>query len=149
MSGCPRTDSKWWGWGANEKRTELTEAQLGPLRDELGADPSASREVPPIEAVKLPEARASAGCRRQRGGEGLLTDHEQRVRHSAGKSYPDLVRVRSGQIEHAPDAIVVPADRAARGASRRLRGEDVAVVPFGGGSSVVGGVEPRCGGRAR
>jgi alkyldihydroxyacetonephosphate synthase len=151
MTDCPRTDSKWWGWGANEKRLPLTEEQLAPLREELGVDADATTGVPAIEQVKLPEPTAlPAAIAAAVGEDAVLTDAEQRIRHAAGKSYPDLVRMRSGSLEHAPDAIVLPADsgqlEALLGA---CAGENVAVVPFGGGTSVVGGVEPRCGGRDR
>ena len=82
------------------------------------------------------------------GPEAISTDPEQRVRHSAGSSYPDLVNLRSGRLERAPDAVVCPADAAQiEAVLAACTADNVAVVPFGGGTSVVGGVEPRCGGR--
>jgi alkyldihydroxyacetonephosphate synthase len=104
---------------------------------------------PPITDVKLPDIRPLPASIAAAVGEGaVLTDPEQRVRHSAGSSYPDLVRLRSGALEHAPDAIVLPADsRQLEAVLGACSAEDVAVVPFGGGTSVVGGVEPRSGGR--
>ena len=65
------------------------------------------------------------------------------MEHAAGRSYPDLVRLRSGEGLSAPDAVLAP------GSAEQVRAvldvcarERVAVVPFGGGTSVVGGVEP-------
>jgi alkyldihydroxyacetonephosphate synthase len=80
------------------------------------------------------------------GADSILDSNEQRIRRAAGKSYPDLVRMRSGRLERAPDAIVIPADAAVVGALLEACGrEGVAVVPFGGGTSVVGGVDPEPG----
>jgi len=63
--------------------------------------------------------------------------------HAAGKGYPDLVRLRAGSPQGAPDAVLYPESRKQL---RELLGEcaraSIAVVPFGGGTSVVGGVEP-------
>ncbi len=81
------------------------------------------------------------------GPAAVLNGHEHRVRRAAGRSYPDLVRLRSGRLDDAPDAVVLPGSAAevARVLEICAR-EGVAVVPFGGGTSVVGGVEPLRGG---
>jgi alkyldihydroxyacetonephosphate synthase len=149
VTDCPRSDSKWWGWGAAEKRLPLSDGALAPLRDELGIEDGSAAAVPSIEQVKLPEPRPLPAAIAAAVGEAsVVTGQEQRLRHAAGKSYPDLVRLRSGELEHASDAIVLPADSGQLEAVlRACAAEDVAVVPFGGGTSVVGGVEPRCGGR--
>ncbi|HEY4996605.1 MAG TPA: FAD-binding oxidoreductase, partial [Solirubrobacteraceae bacterium] len=75
--------------------------------------------------------------------EALASGHEQRVLHAAGKGYPDLVRLRAGEPEDAPDAIVYPGSHEQLRALLELCARrSVAVVPFGGGTSVVGGVAP-------
>ncbi|MGZ5337315.1 MAG: FAD-binding oxidoreductase [Solirubrobacterales bacterium] len=151
MSDCPRSDTKWWGWGAQEKRVELSDEALAPVREQLGIVPGAKGEsAASIDDVKLPETRPlPASIAAAVGEEAVTTDPEQRIRHAAGKSYPDLVRLRSGELEHAPDAIVLPADSRQLEAVLGACAENIAVVPFGGGTSGVGGVEPRCGGRNR
>ena len=65
------------------------------------------------------------------------------MEHAAGRSYPDLVRLRSGEGLNVPDAVLAPgsADQVKAVLDVAAR-ERVAVVPFGGGTSVVGGVEP-------
>src|SRR6202011_5900923 len=77
------------------------------------------------------------------GGEHVLTDDESRVRHTRGKSTPDLLRLRGGDASDAPDAVALPGSHdevlSVLAACSELR---VAVVPFGGGSSVVGGLTP-------
>jgi alkyldihydroxyacetonephosphate synthase len=100
--------------------------------------------------VRLPPAALPAPARERLrellGAEGLRDDHAARVLHAAGKGYPDLVRLRAGEPEGAPDAIAYPASH------EQLRAvldlcvrSSIAVVPFGGGTSVVGGVAPLAG----
>jgi alkyldihydroxyacetonephosphate synthase len=90
-----------------------------------------------LEDSCLPEAL------RSRFGDILRDDRVARVLHARGKSYPDLVRQRAGDCAGAPDAVLSPRDhdevRAVLAACADAR---VAVVPFGGGTSVVGGLEP-------
>jgi alkyldihydroxyacetonephosphate synthase len=70
-------------------------------------------------------------------------DPRTRVEHAAGKGLPDLLRLRAGQATPAPDAVVAPASHdAVRAVLSACAEHRVAVVPFGGGTSVVGGVEP-------
>jgi alkyldihydroxyacetonephosphate synthase len=76
-------------------------------------------------------------------GDGWVRDdHAARVSHAVGRSYPDLVRLRSGALDAAPDAVLFPGTAAeVQAALRACARLDLAVVPFGGGTSVVGGVE--------
>ena len=142
MSGA-RRDAKWWGWGDPAIAPRLDPALLGLLRGELGGLEPGRRpqsieevEVPPAEP--LPEEIAEAV-----GSEHVLTGHEDRIRHAVGKGYPDLVRVRRGRLDSAPDAVVLPGDTGEIGRLLAVcAAEGIAVVPFGGGTSVVGGVEP-------
>ncbi|HWI71833.1 MAG TPA: FAD-binding oxidoreductase [Baekduia sp.] len=80
------------------------------------------------------------------GAEHVVVDDAARAAHANGMSYLDLVR-RSAAPPAAPDAVVLPGDHDAVGAVLRVCSEHgVAVVPFGGGTSVVGGVTPERGG---
>ena len=73
----------------------------------------------------------------------MRTDREARVLRCRGKSYLDLLAQRAGHCEEAPDAVVAPADHDQVLAVLQACNEaGVAVVPFGGGTSVVGGLEP-------
>jgi alkyldihydroxyacetonephosphate synthase len=138
---------RWWGWGEDGHEVSLPEPALALLRDDLGADLSARHEHVALEEVRLPEPRlpGGAGARLEAavGASNLVDDREARVQHAAGRSYPDLVRLRSGDASRAPDVVVAPGSadevRAVLEACSESR---VAVVPFGGGTSVVGGVEP-------
>ncbi len=133
---------RWWGWGDPQKRTPLSASGLRMLRDELGeGEPTPSVE---LEAVAMPEARELPAAVAGAVGEtAILTGHEHRLRRAAGKSYPDLIRQRGGALERAPDAVVMPASAEEVTALLAVCArEGVAVVPFGGGTSVVGGVDP-------
>ena len=84
------------------------------------------------------------------GASSVFTSNEDRLRHSTGCGYADLARLRGGALEAAPDAVVMPTDaEALRRVLDICAAEGVAVVPFGGGTSVVGGVEPLRGEHSR
>jgi len=141
---------RWWGWGDPEHPAALPAHALAYLRETVGLAP-APRPPVALEAVSLPAstlpAKALEQLREIVGREHARTDRYERVSHAAGRAYPDLVRLRAGAPEGAPDAVLYPASReqvqALLAACARL---SIAVVPFGGGTSVVGGVEPLCGG---
>jgi alkyldihydroxyacetonephosphate synthase len=137
---------RWWGWGDPDHGSTLPEHAVEFLRAEVGI---AESPRPPVdlEQVRL-GAPALSGDARARlasvvGADNVRDDRLTRVLHAAGKSYPDLVRQRAGDCETAPDAVVLPGGHeevlAVLEACAAAR---VAVVPFGGGTSVVGGVEP-------
>ena len=110
---------------------------------ELGID-GAVRGPVALEDVALePCALGDAALDRLRAAADVRTDREARVLHAAGKGYVDLVRLRAGTPDGAPDAVVAPADAAGVAAVLEVcAAERIAVVPFGGGTSVVGGLTP-------
>jgi alkyldihydroxyacetonephosphate synthase len=143
VSEAVRRDSKWWGWGDPSKLPEIEAKSLALLHAELG-DLREWRRPDSAAALRLPQAQALPGALAEAVGEAnLLTGHEDRVRHAVGRGYVDLARLRGDRLDQAPDAIVLPGDASelARVLEVCAR-EGVAVVPFGGGTSVVGGVEP-------
>ena len=138
---------RWWGWGEEGVAVDLPTAAADMLRSELGVTPEDARARVELEEVRLPEpALPEAVVERLAaalGEQHVRSDRWTRVIHALGKSYPDLVRIRSGDGSSAPDAVVSPGSAAEVGEVIRLCSEGrVAVVPFGAGSSVVGGVEP-------
>ncbi len=146
----PRRDSKWWGWGDPAVEPELDAEALTVLRDRIGdldAWPLAAglEEFPLPPAQSLPAALTDAV-----GPEGIFTAAEDRLRHATGCGYVDLARLRSAQLDDAPDAVVMPADaEALRQVLDVCAAEGIAVVPYGGGTSVVGGIEPLRGSHER
>jgi alkyldihydroxyacetonephosphate synthase len=77
------------------------------------------------------------------GAAHVARDHAARLAHTRGRSTTDLLRLRAGEAADAPDAVVLPAGHDEVVAVLELCSrERVAVTPYGGGSSVVGGLEP-------
>ena len=143
MTPAPRRDSKWWGWGDPTVAPELdaeARAMLEEWVGELEPVPLAAT----IEEFELPDAEPLPPSLLEAvGADRVFTSTEDRVRHATGRGYPDLARLRRGGLDAAPDAVLLPADAAA--VARVIEvcaAEDIAVVPFGGGTSVVGGIEP-------
>jgi alkyldihydroxyacetonephosphate synthase len=135
------SEMKWCGWGDPAKSGELRPGALAMLRERVGeAEPA-----PPVEMadVKLKRRRSVPDRVLEAAGAGTAdTSREARIRHAAGRSYPDLIRLRTGALGEAPDAVIAPREAAGvRAVLEACGSEGVAVVPFGGGTSVVGGVE--------
>src|SRR4051794_31399633 len=139
----PRRDSKWWGWGDPSIAPELDGPALETLRERIGELGSPAAE-PQLDGFSLPPAQAlPATLVEAVGQENVFASNEDRLRHATGCGYVDLARLRSGKLDAAPDAVVLPADAAAvKRVLELCATEGVAVVPFGGGTSVVGGIEP-------
>ncbi|MET0305964.1 MAG: FAD-binding oxidoreductase [Solirubrobacterales bacterium] len=146
----PRRDSKWWGWGDPAIEPELDGEALAVLRERIG-DLEPWPLAAELDRFELPEAEPLPQALIDAVGESNVFDStEDRVRHATGCGYADLARLRGGRLEAAPDAVLLPADAdAVRRVLEVCAAEGVAVVPFGGGTSVVGGVEPLCGSHGR
>ena len=146
----PRRDAKWWGWGDPSVEPNLDEEALEVLRERIGdLEPwPLARE---LEDFELPQAEPLPRALVEAVGEGyVFTGDEDRVRHATGRGYRDLARLRNGALEAAPDAVVMPTDaEALRRVIDVCTAEGIAIVPFGGGTSVVGGVEPLRGAHGR
>lgn len=143
---------RFWGWGREGHPRVLPEHALRFLAEHIGV--SDRRRAPvALAQVQLPPGRLPAGAahalRAALGPDGVAEDHAARVLHCGGKGYPDLVRLRAGRPEMAPDAVLRPREADAVRAALRVSAEnDLAVVPFGGGTSVVGGLSPERGSHA-
>jgi alkyldihydroxyacetonephosphate synthase len=141
---------RWWGWGREDRRVLLTPELASLLHNALGLD-GLLRVPVPFGEVALPEvalqARARQGLEEAVGGAAWVrSDPAARILHSGGKSYVDLVRMRAGAPLGAPDAVVFPASHEEVAAVLSVcSAERVAVVPFGGGTSIVGGLAPLAG----
>jgi alkyldihydroxyacetonephosphate synthase len=136
----------WWGWGDPRRERALSPELRRLLDSTFGA---ARRDWPPGELadVRLPEPALAGSAREQLqaivGIENVRADREARVRHTRGRSTVDLLRLRAGDGGDAPDAVVLPGSHEQVLAVLRLCSElQLAVVPFGGGTSVVGGLAP-------
>jgi alkyldihydroxyacetonephosphate synthase len=132
---------KWWGWGEPDKQLELP----GSARDVLNERIGAAEPAPPVELgeVKVKRRRTVPDSVLEAAGAGAAsTERMDRINNSSGRGYPDLIRLRTGTLENLPDAVISPVD--ADGVAAVIEAcarEGVAIVPFGGGTSVVGGIE--------
>ncbi len=149
---------RWNGWGFLGESAALSrsreQAVLAELGRRFGRDLGPVRAPVPMEEVALPAPRLTEAVlgrlRAACGADAVRTSALERVTHATGRSLPDLLRLRSGELAAAPDAVVYPEDEGAVAAVLRIAAEaDLAVVPFGGGTSVVGGVDPHPTGRQR
>jgi len=143
----PDREMRWWGWGEPYEPSHLSSEALSFLKQQLSIDQF--KETPPldIEEVQLADPALSAKVRKELvavvGEKYFLDDRYSRVLRNAGKSYPDLFKQRSGDFAKAIDAVVLPANEDEVEAILKLcSSEKIAVVPFGGGTSVVGGLTP-------
>jgi len=143
---------RWWGWGTLDQDYSLEgrTAFWPTLQAWLELlDQAIEHETPPVslEDIALPPPRLDdpilSSLRKLLGEEAVRTDRLARIEHAYGKSYRDLVRIRAGYIPNPPDAVVYPADQGQVASLLAWAADrDVAIIPFGGGSSVLGGVEP-------
>jgi alkyldihydroxyacetonephosphate synthase len=137
---------RWWGWGDPAHPPGLPTHALAFVSERVGIAERA-RPAVALAHVRLPApGLAPAVLARLRaivGAESVRDGHAERVVHAAGKGYLDLVRMRAGEPDGAPDAVAYPAGHEQLRALLELCArESLAVVPFGGGTSVVGGVAP-------
>jgi alkyldihydroxyacetonephosphate synthase len=129
------------GWGDPARRTGLPGHATAWLRREIGpTTPARPVEIRP-KPTHLPDDHRQA-LAAVVGTDNVRVDDESRSRHAAGRSYLDLLALRSGDVD-APDAVVIPGSPAeVRDLLTVCAERRIAVVPFGGGTSVVGGVAP-------
>ncbi len=135
--------SKWWGWGELDTRYPpellpriLTYFESLGLRLTEPADEPKPPALPPSDLTEADRGTLAALCE-------IDTGEEERLAHSLGKSYLDLLSARTGDLERVADGVAYP--RAAREVVAVLLAAadlGIAVIPFGGGTSVVGGVSP-------
>jgi alkyldihydroxyacetonephosphate synthase len=135
---------KHWGWGFEDQqpsRAELEQTARG-IRDRLGFGGEV-REAVPLEQVELspPRLRAPDAL-----AEILSAGRHERLSHALGKAYRDVVRGHRGEFPNPPDLVARPRDESDLEAVLAFCEESgAAAIPYGGGTSVVGGVEPRVG----
>src|SRR5687768_9985300 len=130
-------------WGDPAAATDLPESALGLVELAFGRQdrPAASGSTPPPSALPAP---LLDGLRGIVGPEHVLVDDATRTLRTRGKSTPDLLRARAGDLTDAPDAVVRPDGHVEVAAVLAWADEHhVAVVPFGGGTCVTGGLAAR------
>lgn len=129
----------WWGWGWQDAHPDDAECTaMGALIPGTLARPLPVPRICDLHigapAVEPPASLAHV----------VDADPEQRAAHAMGKAYRDVVRALRGRPGRIPDLIGRPTDDHEVADLLHWAGErQIAVVPYGGGSSVSGGVEYR------
>jgi alkyldihydroxyacetonephosphate synthase len=131
----------WTSWGA--ERPELSRAARSFLKNSLGT--LTPQQAVTIDRAVMPASRLPASVRSELvtvlGVDAVRDDDAARAEHAGGQAYADLVRRRRGDASDAPDAVLLPAAVEVIAAVLRIcSAARIAVVPWGGGTSVVGGL---------
>jgi alkyldihydroxyacetonephosphate synthase len=133
---------KHWGWGFEDQQPSLEDlkATAPGIHERLGFGGEPEEPVP-VDAIDLPRPRLEPPTTLA----GIFSDDpHDRISHALGKAYRDVVRGMRGQIDHPPDLVARPRDEAeVEGVLEWCSDAGAAAIPYGGGTSVVGGVEPR------
>ena len=136
---------KHWGWGYEDQQPDRAalEATAKAITERLGFAVEEIEEPVPLDEIELREPRLAA----PKSFEGMFSaGRHDRVSHALGKSYRDVVRGFRGEIENPPDLVAYPESVEDVDIVLSFAADaGAAVIPYGGGTSVVGGVEARVG----
>ena len=136
---------KFWGWGyeGSGLRPDEERRLLQFYADRFGLAGAAPRAAPTVDEVALRPPRLKPPARL---APLFSTEPHERLAHTYGKSFPEAVRVWARDFGNAPDVVARPSTEQEISAIFEWAADaGAAVIPFGGGSSVVGGVEPAVG----
>src|ERR1700760_4674464 len=141
----PAARRKFWGWGLESEGLTASEVEeLGAVfTGRLGADAARARKPPQVQELHLRAPRLVPPA----SLEAVFSDGPyDRASHTYGRSFRDLVRAFRRDYTNPPDLVAFPRDEGELVSVLEWCGDaGVAAIPFGGGSSVVGGVEPDVG----
>ena len=134
------------GLGIRRPRADSRDARGARAPSCSGASGSATGEIElpvPLDAVELAPPRLRPP---DELGELLSADPAERARHAMGRAFRDVARGFRGRFDRTPDMVARPRDAEdVRRVLELCADRRLAAIPFGGGTSVVGGVEPRVG----
>ncbi len=136
---------KFWGWGYEDEGLDAAgrEAVQARVAERFGVDDLEAGAPPRLDEIELSPPRVAVSPSLE---EICSTEPYDRVSHTYGKSFPDSVRAFARDFANAPDVVAFPRSEADIVALLDWASDaGVAAIPFGGGSSVVGGVEPAVG----
>jgi len=136
---------KFWGWGyEGEGLSDAEVEEIGrAMRARFGVEPQPVAAPPTLSALDMSAPRLNV----PQSLESLCSqDQRERAVHTLGKSYDDLVRGMRGDYRFAPDLVAFPRDEHdVENVLAWCAENRAAAIPFGGGSSVVRGIEPDVG----
>ncbi len=136
---------KHWGWGYEDQQPAHAdiEALARSAPDQLGFGDGVAEPFVPIEDVVLPRPRIAPPA----SLDSICTsDVHTRALHTYGRAYRDIVRAFRGRFDNPPDLVARPrTEQELEQVLEWCAETGAAAIPFGGGTSVVGGVEARVG----
>lgn len=133
---------RWNGWGDESKTMELPHSAGQFLSQTIGTgqclqDASLTDVISQVPSSRLPEHPL------------VSTDPQTRVRHAKGQSLPDYLAMRSGEISCFPDGVCFPENRQdVEDILAYAKTHNVELIPYGGGTSVAGHINPNMSSRA-
>jgi alkyldihydroxyacetonephosphate synthase len=133
---------KHWGWGYEDEQPAFEDLRAGAAfaRERLGFGSPEPEAPVRLSELSLPPPRLSAPAAL---AEICFADTYERALHAYGRSYRDIVRAFRGRFDHPPDVVAYPRhEQDLEAVLEWAAAAGAAVIPFGGGTSVVGGVEP-------
>jgi alkyldihydroxyacetonephosphate synthase len=137
---------KWNAWGDPAEAKPLSEGIRSLIKQALGVEDSATAELEPEQVRLRPSALSPAdreGVAAIVGAEYCGVDDRARLLRAGGKSTLDLLRRKDSGVQDAPDAVLLPGSEEEIAAILSYSADhSIAIVPFGGGTSVVGGLDP-------
>ncbi|OMC40017.1 flavoprotein [Mycobacterium sp. GA-1841] len=137
---------KWDAWGDPQSAKPLSEGIRSLLQQALGIEAAPAAALPRDQVQLRPSALSDHDLQALSdivGAPHCGTDPLSRLLHAGGKSTLDLLRRKDSGIQDAPDAVLLPGSEDEIAEVLRVCSEHrIAVVPFGGGTSVVGGLDP-------
>ncbi|MCE9660558.1 MAG: FAD-binding oxidoreductase [Burkholderiales bacterium] len=123
---------RWNGWGGESEDHPLGERARGFLASRIGA-------ATPAQSASRETALRAIAPSRLTAATHFVTDPATRLDHAFGQSTPDWIALRSGRVARAADGVALPATHAeAVAALEEAKRLGAIVIPYGGGTSVVG-----------
>jgi alkyldihydroxyacetonephosphate synthase len=141
---------KWYGWGVegvsfhHEDKPGLQPFVQAVLDVDLNTPPAPQTQLSDLDIpAPLIGEELLASLRGIVGAENTVSDDEDRVVHTYGKSIRDLMRLRGNDLPRVPDVVVYPADEAeVQRVVDAAIAADAVLIPFGGGSNIAGSLQP-------
>jgi alkyldihydroxyacetonephosphate synthase len=140
---------KWNAWGDPAAAKPLSDGIRSLLKQAVGLQDSDTAELDADQVQLRPSTLSEAdreALARIVGAEYCRTADRDRLLHAGGKSTFDLLRRKESGVQDAPDAVLLPGGPDGEDTVfeilRHCSEHRIAVIPFGGGTNVVGGLDP-------
>ena len=141
----PMEQTRWNGWGNISINKKVSPHGAKLIKSHIGKTKKLSSVSLQQVLQTVPKSRLPAALTKL---DTVSIDNEVRLRHARGQSFPDWIAMHGGEFEVFPDGVAFPESTADVETLLKLASEyDLIVIPFGGGTSVVGHINPQKGSR--